>query len=627
MREPMPVRERLSRQMARLRWAVPVVVLALAAVHQALVNTVSVLVAPEWRPAVAIALYTLTGSIVAGLGLTWLVHAWRQHEQAEADLQRATSDLAQVQDYLHLLYDLGRQVANAADTQDVFALAAQVPVDVLGARATAVVSLDTTERRATLEMAWGLSDEAVATLRRVVDAGLPVEACRHCRPLSARLRDSCPLLTPLHSAGCAGTPPAVVCMPVGRGDERQAIIASYVDAAPQRERVQLLNILATELSAALESVQLRSRRLATLASVERTVPHLDDLDALLGHALDTLLSGWSADAGAVLLWDEAGAVWNVRAHRGLGEDLSSPAFERVLRWAEEMRAAGRAPYWPTLAPGDRLAAAVVVPLAVEGAIIGALLLGAPRPDAFGRGQATLLMALGHQLALTVRNAQLSARLRQVAMLEERYRLSREIHDGLAQMLGALGLELERVERSLAAGHEHAAHESLRAARDAAAEAYVAVREAIEGLRATIAVPGGLVAALREYAADFAARTGLIVECVGPEEPMTLPAETALHLLRIAQEALTNIRRHAHARHVWLRLALADGWLELSITDDGRGFDPALPRGRRHLGLATMRERARALGGQFTLATSPGAGTRVIVRLPLDGRAGPAFTER
>lgn len=624
----------LQQHVTRVRWIVPAIVLALAALHQALLAAVSTALPPVWQPIAAVALYTLTGSVVVVLGLTWLMRALVQRARAEAELQQAADDLARIQEHLRLLHDLGRQAANAADAHEVLTLAAQVPVDVLGARATAVVSLDGDQGRAALEMAWGLPDEAVAALRRAVDAGWPAEACSRCQPLSARVYDTCPLLTPLRAAGCAGGLQGVVCMPLGRGEQRQAVIASYIETIPPRERVQLLNIVATELAAALESVQLRSRRMATLAAVDQAAVQPRDLDDLLRHALDTLVVGWGAQAGAILLCDEADDIWTIRAHQGFGADLLAPAFDRVLRWAEEARRCGQSPYWPQLAAGDGLASAVVVLLATEGTAIGALLLGATRPETFSRSQAALLVALGHQLTLAVCNAQLSARVRQLAVLEERYRLAREMHDGLAQALGALGLELERVERSLAEGREAAAQESLRAARRAAADAYGGVREAIDGLRVAVIAPGGLAAALRDYAADFAQRTGLVVECAGPETGPELPPETALHLLRIAQEALTNVRRHAQAQRVWLRLAIVEDGLELSIADDGRGFDPALPRKGHHLGLATMRERARAVGATFTLATSPGQGTRVTVRLPGSvGRSreadasGPAPTPR
>jgi len=264
---------------------------------------------------------------------------------------------------------------------------------------------------------------------------------------------------------------------------------------------------------------------------------------------------------------------------------------------------------------DRVRSFAGVALRAEGQVLGALFLGAGRPGIFVPGAARLLAALAHQIALAVRNVQLYSRLRQLAVLEERFRLSRELHDGLAQTLGSLGLQTDRVQRLLADQRTGEARQALLELRGAIAEAYAEVRGATEGLRITSERSGGFLDALREYLEVFGSRTGIAVELASEAGQLDLPAETAAQLLRIAQEALTNVRRHARARRVSVRLAARDGAIELAIADDGVGFDPELPEGWRHLGLATMRERARALGGQFTIATSPGQGSVVTVRVP------------
>jgi signal transduction histidine kinase len=196
-------------------------------------------------------------------------------------------------------------------------------------------------------------------------------------------------------------------------------------------------------------------------------------------------------------------------------------------------------------------------------------------------------------------------------------LSREIHDGLAQTLGYLSMEMERLERRMADGQAEVWQPELAALRRDVAEAYLDVREAIDGLRLPIDQPGGVAHALRELVANFRERTGLTADCVFSDIPENVPPEIALHLLRIVQEALANVRQHARARHVRVQFTRgADGLMELIVADDGRGFDPSLPQERRHHGLATMRERVRSLGGQFSLATSPGQGTRLVARVPM-----------
>lgn len=593
-------------------------------------------------------MYGATGILVAWIGLTWIIQAVAQREKAEADLRWAYADLERTHHQLQTVHELGRRVTNAADVQELMDIAARTPVELLSAMGSAVVTFEQNSGQVNLEMTWGLGEAAGGALRRRIEAGLPAEICAHCRPLTARVVDNCPLLTPLRAAGCAGEIRRVVCLPLARSDEqRLGVIATYMreEAAPPDQQLHLLNILAAEITAALEGVRLRARQMATLYAVDRATQDRQDLNRLLERVLETTMTGWGAQAGAILLVDEAG-TWDVRSHRGLGEDLGSAGFDLPLRLAEEARAGGQPlilsnpkggdpageaslssagdPLWTREAftfaqsrdSGQALACVAATPLQAEGETLGALFLGTVEPAAFTPAQTNLLHAVGHQVALALRNAQLYSRLRQMAVLEERYRLSREMHDGLAQTLGYVGMQIERLEGRLATGEAQALQPELAALRRNVAEAYLDVREAIDGLRLPVDQPGGVVNALREVVEDFAQRTGLAAECVCAGGAENAPPEVALHLLRITQEALANARQHAHARRVRVQLSQEGGWLELTVADDGRGFDPGQPGERRHYGLTTMRERARNLGGQFSLATSPGQGTRVLVRVPM-----------
>ncbi|RMF91468.1 MAG: GAF domain-containing sensor histidine kinase [Nitrospinota bacterium] len=578
----------LHRRIILLRRGLPLIVLSLAAFHQLILYALLDRLPPAWHGLVQLSVYGLTGIVVAWIGFTWLLRAVVRQEQAEADLRRAYADLEHTHQQLRTIHAVGRRIANASDEQEL------------------------------LEIAWGLSDTAAGVLRCQMQAGLSSDRCAACRPLTARFNDDCPLLKPLQQAGCPDDIDQVVCLPMGHRGERVGVVVAYLKAgtSPSAEQLDLLNILATEITAALEGVRLRTRQMATLYAVDRVTQEHHDLDALLERVLTTTLNGWGAQAGAILLVEDTGGTWNIRAHQGLGDDLRSARFGLVLEWAEKARSAGQ-PLLVQEEGVDRdLTSVATVLLQTEGETLGALFLGANQPGTFTTAQADLLTAVAHQIALAVRNAQLYSRLRQMAVLEERYRLSREMHDGLAQMLGHLGLQAERLERLVMEGRSEVVRQELKELRHVIAEAYLDVREAIDGLRLVVEQPGDLVKALQVYVEDFARRTGLAVEYTAVEELGTVPPEVGLHLLRIAQEALTNVRRHAQARRVWVQLTRDNGYVELTVADDGRGFDQALPQGRRHLGLASMRERAQSLDGQFTLATSPGRGTRVTVRIPL-----------
>ncbi|MEW6046396.1 MAG: GAF domain-containing sensor histidine kinase, partial [Bacillota bacterium] len=261
-----------------------------------------------------------------------------------------------------------------------------------------------------------------------------------------------------------------------------------------------------------------------------------------------------------------------------------------------------------------------VPLVAEGQILGVVVMASRAAGQFALHQMEMLDAVGAHLALTVRNAQLYHRLREAAVVEERYRLSREMHDTLGQTLGYLGMQAERIRRLLDDGRHAQAREELAGMAGAIQEAYLDVREAIDNLRLTADSPGGLAGALQQMVRDFSARSGIpaVARIEPPSGPC--PAEVQLHLLRMAQEALANVRKHSGATRVEVELSTAGGHLELSVADNGRGFDPGATSNGRHHGLVAMRERARAIGAQLTIATGPGQGTRILVRVPLvEGR--------
>ena len=241
---------------------------------------------------------------------------------------------------------------------------------------------------------------------------------------------------------------------------------------------------------------------------------------------------------------------------------------------------------------------------------------ARRADRFLARQASFLSAIAHQAAMAISNAQLHAQVQQMVIIEERYRLSREMHDGLAQTITAMGWQLDHLKNLLKKEDYQTARQELSTIRQTTREIYMDVREAIDGLRLAGEHPDGLAGALAEYVKDFHARTGIQTDFRLIGELCPLPPETVLQLQRIAQEGLTNARKHANAQHVWVQLQRTSHRIEMTIADDGQGFDPNLPRGRHHVGLSSMRERIQSLGGSFTLATSPNQGTRITVTTPV-----------
>jgi signal transduction histidine kinase len=218
------------------------------------------------------------------------------------------------------------------------------------------------------------------------------------------------------------------------------------------------------------------------------------------------------------------------------------------------------------------------------------------------------------------NAELLARAREAAVLEERQRLAREIHDTLAQGLTGVVTQLEAAEAALGDRPE-AAREHLDAARRLARDSLGEARRSVQALRPGPLEAGRLVDVLADVARRWAGDSGVaaVVTTVGDARP--LPSETEVTLLRVAQEALANAGRHANASAVALTLAFGDGQVSLDVTDDGVGFDPAIPPSRNGagggFGLTAMRERVAALRGSLDVESGPGQGTTVVATLPAD----------
>ena len=206
--------------------------------------------------------------------------------------------------------------------------------------------------------------------------------------------------------------------------------------------------------------------------------------------------------------------------------------------------------------------------------------------------------------------------RRVAVEEEaRRRIAREIHDDLGQRLAALGIEL-RVARRKFPEDGPQRHE-MDAVAGNLAELAEDLRRLSHDLHPAVLERSGLAEALRDHCAEVERRHGLPVRfslrAAGP-----FPPDLTLGLYRIAQEALANIVRHAGARSVQVTLWTAGGEAHLAVVDDGAGFDPEAARGSGGLGLSSLDERARLLGGRCVVASNPGAGTRIEVAVPLPG---------
>jgi signal transduction histidine kinase len=248
---------------------------------------------------------------------------------------------------------------------------------------------------------------------------------------------------------------------------------------------------------------------------------------------------------------------------------------------------------------------------------GALYLGVREEREFTEGEVALLAGLAAQAAIAIERARLSEEVRSLAALEERERLAREMHDGLAQALGLLHLKLQgALVRTIDAPAIAADLREMVHITDAA---YEEVRQSIFGLRTFVSRGLSLVPTLTEYLHEFSAHNGVAVELEVPGGLLgPVPPASEVQAVRIIQEALANVRKHARADHARVRLQRDGAWLRVTVEDSGVGWDRRDEQNGLHFGLQTMRERAEGLGGRLEIDTAPGRGTRVVAILPGGG---------
>jgi signal transduction histidine kinase len=254
-----------------------------------------------------------------------------------------------------------------------------------------------------------------------------------------------------------------------------------------------------------------------------------------------------------------------------------------------------------------------VPLVVRDRPIGLLSLTSPECDAFSERDAELALAIARQAAVAIENARLHERARQAAVLEERERLARELHDSVTQSLYAVSLHAEAAGRALTDGEPEPVASNLADIRETVQEALAEMRLLLFELRPPLLQEHGLAPALRARLRAVEARAGLAAAFEGEEVPRLRP-EAEQELYRVAQEALNNVLKHAHASRVTVRLEVHDGQAVLEVVDDGVGFEPVV-RGGCGDGLRGMRERAARLSGTLMVESAPGAGTRVRAEVP------------
>jgi signal transduction histidine kinase len=345
-----------------------------------------------------------------------------------------------------------------------------------------------------------------------------------------------------------------------------------------------------------------------LYRVSISLATMTDLDDILRAVVDDARSLLSADVALLVLF-RSDATLRLAASSGPA-DVFAPAGDQP---GSDFRRFVRA---------SAIRSHLAAPVQRGGRSIGTLAVGSADERSYKVDAVEILASLASQAAVAIENDRLAAQLRELAIRRERERIAREMHDGLAQVLGYVNTKSQAVEELLAAGRTEAARTQLDQLAAAARSVYVDVREAILGLTSPVAPESGLVGAIEEYARRFseASKLATVVEASPSARAAQLAPEAQAQAFRIVQEALTNVRKHASALLARITLDTADDQLVLVVQDNGRGIRPGArdmgaPGEWPRYGIEAMRGRAAALGGTIDISWAE-PGTRLELRVPL-----------
>lgn len=601
----------LYRQVLFARLWLPLTIVGVVLIHQLLV--VPLLPAPSqfWAQ---LLFYAILGPAATFVTLNWIADETRLKERAQEELGALYRELQESHELLGRIQDVTASFAASPDLETTLAAASDGLLSVTDADAVALIV--------------GPRDLGV-TRGVALDADLERDALE--RDLRARTGGGGQLevqLAELRPApgSPAGGPDYALTMPLLWGGKAEGSVSAYYRERPEERVVESFSIIGAQFSAAAEATRFRTRDLLTLVEVDRSIRAEGNLDHLLQTVLTQMLAFVSAPVGGMFLADDEGtlvlrvasgiAAADVPVTWRVGEGyIGQVAESREPRILTRLRSEPVAGVGPLL---NGAGSAVAVPLLVEGGLLGVLVLAHPDEEHFDRSVLPFLGLAAGQVSLAVANASAYLQSEELAIAEERTRIAREIHDGVAQMLAFTALKLDLVGRLLERDREQAVAE-LAAAKDTVRESIKEIRRSIFALRPVDLERHGFSETVRRYVLDFGQQNDIRVAVEAGDLP-TLSVKSEAVLFRIFQEAMHNVAKHAKAGSVTVSLGTAaDGMAFVTVEDDGGGFELADVGDRVSsaggLGLRQMRERVQARDGRLEISTSPGQGTKLYAAVP------------
>jgi len=554
----------------------------------------------------------------AAAWIIYLVLEKQRALQAELErLQKCVAEFDRTANKANQVLQLTRKFVEANEEEEVIEQLLRTVVIISGARGASVVPLDALGQPLSLFRSGNFPKSVTDSWLEYLASPDVRRNCESCQNTLHQVK-SCSLLEQsVRLAEDEDTQGTICCMPLRRGEVEFGVLNLYLPAGllldPNTQ--ELLQGILAETSLVLESLRLR-RNIQSSENKLQSLRQKDDLAGYLKTIVENLYEAITADCAVLYL--EGSELWGdpIRLHIGRIDGLEQSGFENMIEDILQTRQ-------PILigdignsggTPG-RLRSIAAAPISRgNSAPVGVLFVGNRRAQSFNSQHLGMVRSFSNQIGLAIRHVELMSELEFKTLIAERIRLAREIHDGLAQTLGFLKLQMAQMQELVSRGEVARLSESLNAAYRVLSEAYLDTRQAIDDLRSS---PGeaGLAEWLKQTASEFESTNGIPVSLVVECGRIELKPEIQAQLVRIVQEILSNVRKHAFASHVRIECRSADGKTVIEIEDDGRGFTLADVPDSAKYGLRGIRERAELIGASLQIISQPEGGT--LARICLD----------
>ncbi len=583
--------EALYRRVNALRILMPFAIVLVVATYEFAVNQLGNRGSEFWAH---LLFYSILGPFVTFYIITWIIEGIRIRQKAEIELRDLYAELKGANRRLDTVGQLIRSLAEAGDLEEVLDIAISGVVRATGAHSGLIALPGGIVRGVNFS---GQLESDVDDWNDLFPS-IPSGALERFEDGLHRI--SLPLSLPLSQSG-----------------QTVGFLHLRHFEEPSPEGRSLLYALASEVGTALEAAQRRSRDLVSLYRVDQSIRAERNMDRLLERILSQMAERSGAEAQAVYLVDEDGTLRLIWGRDFVGEvfhgGVVSSFARRVALERKPLRTSGGSDD----AIFREAVSQIGLPMLGEDKLEGVIVLAYQQKSGLDNARLPLLALLANQATLAVRNARAYLYSEELAIGEERNRIAREIHDGVAQSLAFTALKLDLAERLVDKDPSKAVSE-IQLSKQTLREQIREVRRSIFALRPNDLERFGQLETLRKYVQDFGEQNNLRTHLTLLGDIKLAPSDEAI-TFRILQESLNNVAKHAKASNVWVCLEGSEAQATLTVRDDGLGFDPQVA-GRKvssagGLGLTQMRERMESRGGSYGLSSALGAGTTVQASLP------------